>query len=151
MCANGRVSVDGGGNGTNVFNVFFVFCANLTRQLLTVCGSSFLDFFQLKDASFAWGEESEPTLKNLSVVIPRGSLVAIVGRVGAGKSTFLSALLGDADKVGTGLIKGHMQQHRQSKHTSRCPYCAFIRHLSVCFVVCHVIHYAPYSNYPFIS
>ena len=31
--------------------------------------------------------------------IPRGSLVAVVGRVGAGKSSLLSALLGDIDRV----------------------------------------------------
>ena len=37
-----------------------------------------------------------------SVRIPRGSLVAVVGRVGAGKSSLLSALLGDIDRVSLG-------------------------------------------------
>ena len=36
---------------------------------------------------------------SISVRIPRGALVAVVGRVGAGKSSLLSALLGDIDRV----------------------------------------------------
>ena len=35
----------------------------------------------------------------MSLQIPSGSLVAIVGQVGCGKSSLLSALLGDAEKV----------------------------------------------------
>ena len=35
----------------------------------------------------------------MSLEIPSGSLVAIVGQVGCGKSSLLSALLGDAEKV----------------------------------------------------
>ena len=39
------------------------------------------------------------TLNQISTQIPRGSLVAIVGRVGTGKSSLLAALLGDIDRV----------------------------------------------------
>jgi len=35
----------------------------------------------------------------LSVSIPEGSLVAVVGQVGSGKSSFLSALLGEMKKL----------------------------------------------------
>ena len=35
----------------------------------------------------------------MSLRIPAGSLVAIVGQVGCGKSSLLSALLGDTEKV----------------------------------------------------
>lgn len=35
----------------------------------------------------------------VSLQIPSGSLVALVGQVGCGKSSLLSALLGDAEKV----------------------------------------------------
>ena len=38
------------------------------------------------------------TLKNINVKIPKGKLVAVVGPVGAGKSSFLSALLGEMEK-----------------------------------------------------
>ncbi|CAB3223730.1 unnamed protein product [Arctia plantaginis] len=49
---------------------------------------------------FSWnGVDSEPTLTNLNLQIPRGSLVAVVGAVGTGKSSLLAALLGEMDKV----------------------------------------------------
>ena len=35
----------------------------------------------------------------MSLQIPSGSLVAIVGQVGCGKSSLLSAFLGDTEKV----------------------------------------------------
>ncbi|XP_009863211.1 PREDICTED: multidrug resistance-associated protein 1-like, partial [Apaloderma vittatum] len=50
-------------------------------------------------ASFRWEKNSPPVLKNLSVNIPEGSLVAVVGQVGSGKSSFLSALLGEMEKL----------------------------------------------------
>ncbi|NXL89917.1 MRP1 protein, partial [Alectura lathami] len=50
-------------------------------------------------ASFRWEKNGPPILKNLSVSIHEGSLVAIVGQVGSGKSSFLSALLGEMEKL----------------------------------------------------
>lgn len=42
----------------------------------------------------------------LNVCIPEGSLVAVVGHVGSGKSSLLSALLGEMDKLeGTVAVK----------------------------------------------
>ncbi|CAG2102973.1 unnamed protein product, partial [Medioppia subpectinata] len=49
----------------------------------------------LRKCSFGWSRDSEPILKDISLDIKRGSLVAIVGRVGAGKSSIFSALMGD--------------------------------------------------------
>lgn len=60
---------------------------------------------QLDDASFTWqpgtldAPSSSPTLSSLTLTIPQGSLVAIVGSVGSGKSSLLSALLGQMVKV----------------------------------------------------
>ncbi|XP_017694853.1 PREDICTED: multidrug resistance-associated protein 1-like isoform X3 [Lepidothrix coronata] len=51
------------------------------------------------DASFCWEKNGLPILKNLSVKIPEGSLVAVVGQVGSGKSSFLSAVLGEMEKL----------------------------------------------------
>lgn len=42
---------------------------------------------------------SPHTLRNISCHIPAGSLVAVVGPVGCGKSTFLSAILGEVEPV----------------------------------------------------
>ncbi|OXB79025.1 UNVERIFIED_CONTAM: hypothetical protein H355_008503, partial [Colinus virginianus] len=50
-------------------------------------------------ASFCWEKNGLPVLKNLTVSIPEGSLVAVVGQVGSGKSSFLSALLGEMEKL----------------------------------------------------
>ncbi|XP_061309783.1 multidrug resistance-associated protein 1-like isoform X3 [Pezoporus flaviventris] len=58
-------------------------------------------------ASFSWEKNGMPILKNLSVRIPEGSLVAVVGKVGSGKSSFLSAVLGEMEKLeGTAQRRG---------------------------------------------
>uniref|UniRef100_A0A3B5A3H6 Multidrug resistance-associated protein 1 n=1 Tax=Stegastes partitus TaxID=144197 RepID=A0A3B5A3H6_9TELE len=56
------------------------------------------------DGVFSWSRAESPTL---NVCIPEGSLVAVVGHVGSGKSSLLSALLGEMDKLeGTVAVKG---------------------------------------------
>ena len=59
---------------------------------------------ELKNATFTWGRATDPTstrtLTNISLAIPKGSLVAVVGSVGSGKSSLLYALLGEMEKVG---------------------------------------------------
>ncbi|XP_052070591.1 multidrug resistance-associated protein 1-like isoform X3 [Mytilus californianus] len=51
----------------------------------------------VEDGTFVWDTAMEPTLKNIRFKIPEGSLVAIVGSVGAGKSSLLSAILGEME------------------------------------------------------
>ncbi|XP_075450089.1 multidrug resistance-associated protein 1-like isoform X3 [Ascaphus truei] len=46
-------------------------------------------------ASFQWDKTGPSTLKDLNMKIPEGSLVAVVGQVGSGKSSLLSAILGE--------------------------------------------------------
>ncbi|KAL6103555.1 abcc1 [Pungitius sinensis] len=59
------------------------------------------------DGVFSWSRAESPTLKRLNVSIPEGSLVAVVGHVGSGKSSLLSALLGEMDKLeGSVAVKG---------------------------------------------
>jgi ATPase subunit of ABC transporter with duplicated ATPase domains len=43
--------------------------------------------------------ESRITLRNISCCIERGSLVAVVGPVGSGKSSFLAAILGEMESI----------------------------------------------------
>jgi len=54
-----------------------------------------------KNASFTWTNEpkGEITLKDLDFKVPTGKLIAIVGRVGCGKSSLLSSILGEMNKV----------------------------------------------------
>ncbi|XP_039980041.1 multidrug resistance-associated protein 1 isoform X3 [Xiphias gladius] len=59
------------------------------------------------DGVFSWSRTESPTLTRLNMCIPEGSLVAVVGHVGSGKSSLLSALLGEMDKLeGTVAVKG---------------------------------------------
>lgn len=53
----------------------------------------------VRNGTFAWGHGPEDTdiLKDINVTVPKGSLVAVVGSVGAGKSSLCSALLGDME------------------------------------------------------
>jgi ABC-type bacteriocin/lantibiotic exporter with double-glycine peptidase domain len=62
---------------------------------------------RLTKASFAWDPAAEPVLQELEVVVGRGELVAVVGRVGAGKSSLLGAILGELGLVGGGLARGY--------------------------------------------
>lgn len=52
----------------------------------------------IDNASFSWGDE-EVVLKNINMQVKRGSLVAVVGTVGSGKSSLVSAYLGEMDKL----------------------------------------------------
>ncbi|KAM4729257.1 ATP-binding cassette sub-family C member 2 [Anableps anableps] len=56
---------------------------------------SFNSAVSISNGSFAWETDSEPLLKNVSLDIKPGRLVAIVGAVGSGKSSLMSALLGE--------------------------------------------------------
>ncbi|KAL3972078.1 ATP-binding cassette, subfamily C (CFTR/MRP), member 2 [Sarotherodon galilaeus] len=47
------------------------------------------------DGSFAWEKDAKPLLKNVNLDIEPGRLVAVVGAVGSGKSSLMSALLGE--------------------------------------------------------
>lgn len=50
----------------------------------------------VKNGSFSWGEEN--TLKNINLRINFSSLTAVVGSVGSGKSSLISAFLGEMEK-----------------------------------------------------
>uniref|UniRef100_A0AAQ5ZNX8 ABC-type glutathione-S-conjugate transporter n=1 Tax=Amphiprion ocellaris TaxID=80972 RepID=A0AAQ5ZNX8_AMPOC len=51
-----------------------------------------------ENGTFSWSAEGAPCLKRIDVRVPRGSLVAVVGHVGSGKSSLLSAMLGETEK-----------------------------------------------------
>ncbi|KAI8072721.1 multi drug resistance-associated protein MRP [Gongronella butleri] len=53
----------------------------------------------LQQGTFRWSSTAAaPTLADVDVQVKKGELIAIVGRVGAGKSSLMSALLGDMQK-----------------------------------------------------
>ncbi len=54
----------------------------------------------MEKASFAWAADEPPCLKNFNLTVRAGQLVAVVGQVGSGKSSLVSALLGEMVRVG---------------------------------------------------
>lgn len=63
----------------------------------------------LKNATLSWSREEAPVLKDLTLSVKTGSLVAVVGSVGSGKSSLLSAILGTLEKVsGTIDVEGRL-------------------------------------------
>ncbi|KAI3901292.1 hypothetical protein MKW92_002005, partial [Papaver armeniacum] len=70
-----------------------------------------LPAISIKNGNFSWDSKAEkPTLSNINLNIPVGSLVAVVGSTGEGKTSLISAMLGelppttDADVVVRGTI-----------------------------------------------
>ena len=61
----------------------------------------------IQDATFKWGKDDPTILKNINFKVKPRTLTAVVGTVGAGKSSLISACLGEMEKVsGTVNVKG---------------------------------------------
>ncbi|XP_055852953.1 multidrug resistance-associated protein 1 isoform X7 [Episyrphus balteatus] len=52
----------------------------------------------IQNGTFSWGDENA-ILKNINMEVKKNTLVAIVGTVGSGKSSVISAFLGEMDKL----------------------------------------------------
>ena len=67
----------------------------------------------IRDGYFAWGS-NENCLKNITTRIRKGALVAVVGRVGSGKTSFVSTLVGEMTRnAGTVIVNGSMSLSAQ--------------------------------------
>ncbi|KAL3269853.1 hypothetical protein HHI36_008911 [Cryptolaemus montrouzieri] len=51
----------------------------------------------IEDGNFTWG--AQDVLKNINIRLPKNTLTAIVGHVGSGKSSLISAFLGEMEKT----------------------------------------------------
>ncbi|NXA52285.1 MRP1 protein, partial [Nothocercus julius] len=68
------------------------------------CGELFIT---VRNGTFSWNKETSPCLRRIDLTVPQGSLLAVVGQVGAGKSSLLSALLGEMENIdGYVTVKG---------------------------------------------
>lgn len=52
----------------------------------------------IEDGFFSWSNDGPPSLQRINVKLRTGSLVAVVGHVGSGKSSLLSAILGEMER-----------------------------------------------------
>merc|ERR1719483_55866 len=79
-------------------------CANKNIQTKDSMPKHPSNAFELENGTFTWDDPEKPSLKELNANIKKGELIAVVGLVGAGKSSFLSALLGEMRSLG-GAVK----------------------------------------------
>ncbi|KAI3362535.1 hypothetical protein L3Q82_012837, partial [Scortum barcoo] len=56
------------------------------------------DSVVIEDGSFSWTNDGPPCLQRINMKVKMGSLVAVVGHVGSGKSSLLSAMLGEMER-----------------------------------------------------
>lgn len=94
-----------------------VSCARLEKYLggddldnSTILNDPDLDAaVRFTDATFTWEPDTPPAVNNVNLDIKEGHLVAVVGSVGSGKSSLISAMLGEMDNVkGNISIKGSL-------------------------------------------
>lgn len=52
---------------------------------------------QIKNLTFAYDDKSEPALKNINLTVEAGTILAVVGRTGSGKSTLMNLLTRNYD------------------------------------------------------
>ena len=74
----------------------------------------------LREVSFTFSSRNEPTLRNLSLTVPPGQSIAIVGKNGAGKSTLIKLICGlylpDSGQIvvdDTNVAAGNLDQVRR--------------------------------------
>uniref|UniRef100_A0A672Q906 Canalicular multispecific organic anion transporter 2-like n=1 Tax=Sinocyclocheilus grahami TaxID=75366 RepID=A0A672Q906_SINGR len=51
------------------------------------------------NGKFSWAKQDQAALDNINVMVPQGSLLAVVGHVGCGKTSLVCALLGEMEKL----------------------------------------------------
>ena len=76
---------------------------------------------KIKHGSFKWRcIDALLTLEDININVPQGSLTAVVGSVGSGKSSLLSAIIGDLIKV-----SGYIKVGRSIAYVPQQPWLAY--------------------------
>uniref|UniRef100_A0A8D2A9F3 ABC-type glutathione-S-conjugate transporter n=1 Tax=Sus scrofa TaxID=9823 RepID=A0A8D2A9F3_PIG len=75
----------------------------------------------VNNGTFTWAQDMPPALHSLDIQVPKGALVAVVGPVGCGKSSLVSALLGEMEKLeGKVYMKGSVAYVPQQAWIQNC-------------------------------
>ncbi|XP_078230310.1 ATP-binding cassette sub-family C member 3 isoform X3 [Callithrix jacchus] len=75
----------------------------------------------IHSGTFTWAQGLPPSLHSLDIQVPKGALVAVVGAVGCGKSSLVSALLGEMEKLeGEVHVKGSVAYVPQQAWIRNC-------------------------------
>ena len=72
---------------------------------VTDIGTDSENAIEVVNGTFIWTAVDEPVLQNINFKVPQGSLTAVVGKVGTGKSSLLSSVLGEIKKVNGEVFK----------------------------------------------
>merc|ERR1719210_82507 len=72
------------------------------------------DAVTIKNGTFKWGHDEPRVLTDVNISIKKGSLTAVVGSVGCGKSSLISAILGEMDKE-----SGHVTSRGQIAYVAQ--------------------------------
>ena len=89
---------------------------------------------EIRDGSFAWERSGAPTLAGVEFTVKKGALVGVIGSVGAGKSSLLSAILGEMHP-----IRGSVRVH------GRIAYMAQQAWIQNCTVRDNILFHSPYD------
>ncbi|XP_010618468.1 canalicular multispecific organic anion transporter 2 isoform X1 [Fukomys damarensis] len=75
----------------------------------------------MHNGTFTWAQDLPPSLHSLDIQVLKGTLVAVVGPVGCGKSSLVSALLGEMEKLeGTVSVQGSVAYVTQQAWIQNC-------------------------------
>lgn len=74
------------------------------------------EVLSIEQADFVWSRGTgQPTLEDITLKITKGELICVLGRVGCGKSSLLSAIAGDLIRLdGTMLVTGSVSYAPQN-------------------------------------
>ncbi|EIN06055.1 multidrug resistance-associated ABC transporter [Punctularia strigosozonata HHB-11173 SS5] len=66
------------------------------------------EVLSISHGEFTWSKQAvQPTLEDINLTVKRGELVGVLGRVGAGKTSLLSAIIGDMRRMeGEVMVRG---------------------------------------------
>nr|CAD7423725.1 unnamed protein product [Timema monikensis] len=79
----------------------------------------------VQGGTFSWGVGEPPVVNNVNLRVDKGALIAVVGTVGSGKSSLMSAILGEMDKV-SGHVNTQGEMDKVSGHVNTQGSIAFV-------------------------